>query len=174
MNETQRYRVRPAVQSDCNELARMRRALQATMEAENPHFWPMTEARKAALPEFFAGCVDDPNVGLWVVDDVVNDKATTVATITARIGKGRDVARFGIVDDAWVATEHRGRGLCRRLMVELVDFFRQRKIVDLQLGFIQGGAAGDMWQHFGFRPAVVIANAKLEGLNAEPLSDSPL
>lgn len=53
-------------------------------------------------------------------------------------------------------------------MVELVAFFRQREIVDLQLGFVEGGSAGNVWRHFGFRPTVVVANAKLESLNVEP------
>lgn len=82
------------MESDCNELARMRRALQTTMEAENRDVWPMTEARKVALPEFFAECVADPSVGVWVMDATVSNKTDTVATLTARIGEGRDVARF--------------------------------------------------------------------------------
>lgn len=168
MDEQASYRVRAAVESDCNELARMRRALQATMEAENRDVWPMTSARNAALPEFFANCLADPTVGIWVVDATISDKTDTVATLTARVGEGRDVQRFGIVDDAWVDAEHRGHGLCRQLMVELIAFFRQRGIAELQLGFVAGGSAGDVWQHFGFRPAVVIANAKLESIDVEP------
>ncbi|MBV1858241.1 MAG: GNAT family N-acetyltransferase [Nannocystaceae bacterium] len=166
MDDPGLYRVRTATQKDCQELARMRGALQTTMEGENPCVWPMAEARRSALPEFFAKCIDDPDVGVWVVDAAVGDQIETVATLTARIAKGRDVPRFGIVDDAWVDAAHRGQGLCRRLMAELIAFFRQREIVDLQLGFVEGGAAGAVWRHFGFTPTIVIANAKLDTIGA--------
>jgi len=165
------YRVRVAVQSDCIELARMRCALGDTMKAENPNLWPMTEARKASLPDFFEQSINDPDVGVWVAERLFNDGAATVATMSARIRQDRDVSRVGVVDDAWVDPEHRGRGLCRRLMGELATFFRQRGIVDLTLGFVQGGAAGEVWQHFGFRPVIVLANARLDQLNLDPTFD---
>ncbi len=149
----------------------MRCALADTMESENRNIWPMTDARKAGLPEFFAGCIRDPDVGIWVVDSVLRGEATTVATVTARIRKDRDVAWVGVVDDAWVDSEHRGQGLCRRLMGELVAFFRQREITDLTLGFVHGGAAGELWQRFGFRPVVVVANAKIDQLDLGPVDD---
>jgi GNAT superfamily N-acetyltransferase len=140
----------------------MRRALQQTMERENPALWPMTEERTLALPEFFANCVQDPDVRVLVA----STEGKIVATITGRVGQGRDVAAFGLVDDAWVDPEHRGRGLCRLLLSTLIEFFRERDLSKLQLGYIHGGEAGAVWQRLGFSPVVVTANAALTALVA--------
>jgi GNAT superfamily N-acetyltransferase len=119
----------------------------------------------AALPEYFAQCLADPEVLVLVVrDQRTEDAPTTVATVTARICTGRDVLRYGLIDDAWVDLDHRRHGLCRMLILRLLDFFEAHKVTQLQLGFVYGGAAGVMWQHLGFRPSVVLAQTTVDQL----------
>lgn len=156
--------IRIATPDDCDALARMRAALQATMEAENAVLWPMTAARREALPAFFADRVVDPEVHVLVVEVGHGPDARLVGTATGRIAEGRDVLRYGLIDDVWIDPRLRRRGLCGRLVAQLVEFFSQRGIEALSLGFVHGGAAGAVWQRLGFRPAVVLANATIDGL----------
>ena len=72
--------------------------------------------------------------------------------------------RYGSIEDVWVEPKHRGQRICTRLTGELLKFFEARGVSELTLGFVSGGSAARVWQHLGFRPAVIIANASLEAL----------
>jgi ribosomal protein S18 acetylase RimI-like enzyme len=153
-------RVRAATITDCAVLAAMRLRLQEQLEQESPALWRMSEARRAALPRFYAESIVDPDVCVLAVEA----EAGMIGTATGRIEVGRDVPRFGSIEDVWLDPRHRGQGICKSLMSELVAFFEARGVRELTLGFAAGGSAASVWQHLGFRPAAVIANAPLEEL----------
>ena len=129
--------------------------------------WRMTDARRQALPQFYAECVSDPEVCVLVAEFEGVSGVEIVGTAIGRIEAGRDVPRYGSIEDVWVQPPHRGRRICRRLMSELAVFFEARGISELTLGFVYGGSGGRIWQQLGFRPAVVIANGSLDTLKRQ-------
>lgn len=157
-------RVRAAVEADCVALAAMRLRLQELLELENPTLWRMTNARRAALPTFYAESIVDPDVCVLAAELEGAPEAGLVGTAIGRVEVGRDVARYGSIEDVWVEPQHRGQRICTRLMSGLTAFFEARGVNELTLGFVSGGSAAQVWQQLGFRPAVVIANASLETL----------
>jgi GNAT superfamily N-acetyltransferase len=87
-----------------------------------------------------------------------------VGTAVGRLAVGRDVAKFGSIEDVWVEPAERRRGICRALLQGLTPFFELHGVSELTLGFAYAGSAAVVWQRLGFQPAVVIANATLDTL----------
>jgi ribosomal protein S18 acetylase RimI-like enzyme len=156
------YRARAAAAADCETLAVMRRQLQQLLEQESPALWRMTAARSAALGDFYAECLSDADVLILVAETSDAAEPRIIGTATARIETGRDVARFGSIEDVWVEPEHRGRGICRALVAKLTEFFQAQGVNELSVGFAHGGTAAELWQRLGFTPAVVIANGDVD------------
>ncbi len=144
----------------------MRRKLQDVLEQESPTLWRMTDARRKALPEFYAQCIADADVQVLVAEDPESDTHRVVGTAVGRLGTGRDVARYGSIDDVWVEPEYRGYGICRALLVQLTEFFQAHGVKKLTVGFAYGGTAAGLWQRLGFTPAVVTANADVDLVKA--------
>jgi ribosomal protein S18 acetylase RimI-like enzyme len=126
----------------------------------------MTEARLAALPAFYAECIHDLDVQVLVAEVQDLGAQRRVGTAIGRIEAGRDVARFGSIEDVWVEPEYRGRGICRALISELTGFFEAQGVEQLSVGFTYGGAAAALWQRLGFSPSVVIANGSVDTVRA--------
>ena len=158
--------IRVAIDSDCESLADMRLRLQQLLEQESPALWRMTEARRAALPEFYAQCIHDRDVRVLVAEVQEEGTQHIVASAVGRIEVGRDVARFGSIEDVWVEPEYRGQGICRALISELTGFFEARGIEQLSVGFTYGGTAAALWQRLGFSPSVIIANSTVARVRA--------
>ena len=169
MNMTGGARVRAATLADCAALAAMRLRLQEQLERESPALWRMTETRRTALPRFYAECIVDPDVCVLAAEVESEPEAGIIGTAIGRVETGRDVQRYGSIEDVWLEPQHRGQGMCSSLMAELAAFFERRGVSELTLGFVPGGSAASVWQHFGFRPAVVIANASVEALKRHVL-----
>jgi ribosomal protein S18 acetylase RimI-like enzyme len=156
------YTIRAARATDCELLAMMRRKLQAALEGENRAMWTMTDARKEALPAFYEYCVADAGVQVLVAEDLDSNTSRIVGTAVGRLEVGRDVARYGSIEDVWVEPEYRGRGICRALIAQLTEFFQTHGVQKLTVGFAYGGTAAGLWQRLGFTPAVVIANSDVD------------
>jgi ribosomal protein S18 acetylase RimI-like enzyme len=137
----------------------MRRRLQATLEQESPGMWRMTDARKEGLPAFYDECIADAGVQVLVAEVPDSDANRIVGTAVGRLEVGRDVARYGSIEDVWVEPEYRGRGICRALVAQLTEFFQVHGVQKLTVGFVYGGTAAELWQRLGFTPALVIANS---------------
>lgn len=158
------FTIRPASRNDCAALAIMRRRLQDVLEQESPTLWRMTDARKEALPEFYERCIADADVQVLVAEDPDFDVNGIVGTAVGRIAMGRDVPRYGSIEDVWVEPEHRGRGLCRALVAQLTEFFQAHGVQKLTVGFAYGGTAEGLWLRLGFTPAVVLANGDIDAI----------
>ena len=128
--------------------------------------WRMTDARSEALPQFYAQCIADAGVQVLVAVGPDSDAHRIVGTAVGRLEVGRDVARYGSIEDVWVEPEYRGRGICRALVAQLTEFFQVHGVQKLTVGFAHGGTAAEVWQHLGFTPAVVIANSDVATVRA--------
>jgi hypothetical protein len=95
-------RVRAATLADCAALAAMRLRLQEQLERENASLWRMTETRRAALPRFYAECIVDPDVCVLAAEVESDPKAGIIGTAIGRIETGRDVLRYGSIEDVWL------------------------------------------------------------------------
>jgi predicted GNAT family acetyltransferase len=122
----------------------------------------MNDARKEALPEFYERCIADADVQVLVALGADSDAHRIVGTAVGRLEVGRDVARYGSIEDVWVEPEYRGRGICRALVAQLTEFFQMHGVQKLTVGFVYGGTAAKIWERLGFTPAVVIANGNVD------------
>jgi ribosomal protein S18 acetylase RimI-like enzyme len=145
----------------------MRRKLQDVLEQENLALWRMTAARKRALPAFYEQCLADAGVQVLVAQAHEADGVRIVGAAVGRLEAGRDVARYGSIEDVWVEPEYRERGICRALVAQLTEFFQAHGAEKVSVGFVYGGTAAVLWQRLGFTPAVVIANAELGAVTAK-------
>ena len=160
------YTIRPAARADSEVLANLRRKLQNLLEQESPAAWKMAAARRQALPEFYEQCIAAADTLVLVAEAPDADARRIVGTAIGRIETGRDVPRYGNIEDVWVETEHRGRGICRALVLKLTEFFQDNGVQKLSVGFAYGGTAASLWQRLGFTPVVVIANSDVDTLRA--------
>ncbi len=166
MVSTLSYVIRAASAADCERLATLRLRLQDLLEQENPSLWRMTPPRRAGLPDFYAESIADAGVQVLVAEVAGSGARCIVGTAMGRIEAGRDVARFGSIEDVWVEPEYRGQGLGRALVQQLADFFHASGVEKLSVGFVHGGTAAALWQRLGFQPAVVVANSDVASVRA--------
>jgi ribosomal protein S18 acetylase RimI-like enzyme len=76
----------------------------------------MTDAREEGLSAFYEECIGDAGVQVLVAEGPDSDANRIVGIAVGRLEVGRDVARYGSIEDVWVEPEYRGRGICRALV----------------------------------------------------------
>ena len=145
--------IRVAIDSDCESLADMRLRLQQLLEQESPALWRMTEARRAALPEFYAQCIHDRDVRVLVAEVQEEGTQHIVATAVGRIEVGRDVARFGSIEDVWVEPAYRGQGYAYESAVACRDYGADVLGLERIVAFttLDNEASGKLLVRLGFK-----------------------
>ena len=156
------YCIREAEATDVDELVRMRVALQEHIAATNLHLFGISEKGILSFTDGYLKEIEDESSRVVVAED-----SSSGAVVGMAVGKivteNRYVPeRFGRIDDVWVEPQHRRRGLCRKMVLELVRFFEQSPVEDVVLDWVVGSRESvETWRELGFHPVIAIANAKL-------------
>jgi ribosomal protein S18 acetylase RimI-like enzyme len=165
MRQSNSYTIRLARLEDAEALAAMRLRLQAHLQAGTPVVSPFSEDHIATLPEFYRKGMAE---GKYVVVATAEGSDAPVAMLVARIEDVPGIVPrlYGRVDDVWVDSEHRRRGLCKQMMRAAVEYFRERGIEKMVLNWAPGNVeARTTWTGMGFVPFQVAGVAPLETIS---------
>jgi len=173
-SETEAYRVRIARLDDASALARMRRSLQAHLDAANPYLFKKSDEAARLLPEFYQSNIQSPDARVVVVEHTATGAVIAMAMGRVLVNESLVPSRFGRIDDVWVEPDHRRHGLCRRMLVELARFFEQAAIQGVTLDYVVGNQeAQAVWPRLGFQPVLTVANTRLEALSDRLRAEYP-
>lgn len=152
--------VRRAAIEDVRHLVEMRADLQAHMQASNPNLFGLTADWRARKAEFYGACLDDPNRCV-LVGCVADLSVIGMGMASIRNEPDLEPSTFGHIDDVWVMPQHRRQGHGRRILAQLLMFFRERGIDDLTVSYVVGNTEAEaFWSKLGFRPALVTATSE--------------
>ena len=157
------YRVRDATLEDVDEIVRMRLRLQGHLEESNPRVWQLSQKSISELAEFCRERIEDSDSKLVVVEDT--EKEELVGFGHGRISEHDEYIpeKSGGIDDIWIEPYHRRKGLCKRMMTQLLHFFESRGIETLVLDFVEGNVEAEaVWSQLGFRTLLRKATASLK------------
>ena len=169
----QPYTVRPARPADLDRLAAMLLALQDHVEAINPALWRLAEQARGAIQEQIAARLADETTCILVAehprDGVVGVLMGRVTTDARYIP-----SRTGFIEQAFVAVDHRRRGVGVRLVAEICRFFAEQGVDDISLRYAIGNeGAIRFWTALGFAPRIVTAGTTRQALAARLEADCP-
>src|SRR5262245_20187653 len=116
-------RVCAANQADIEDLVRMRLALQARFGRANPHLLALSAQRVMALTDFYRDLMADPRARVLVAHETQGARRIGMAVGRIVSHEEYEPAVWGHIDDVWVEPEYRRRGICRTLIIQLLEFF---------------------------------------------------
>ena len=163
-----RYLIRPALEHEVDDLARMRLALQAHMIESNPNLLDLTRKKISGLAENYLNELRKDTSRVLVVYDTAADRIIGM-------GMGRllefdeySPGTFAKIDDIWIDPEHRRNNLCTAMVRELISFFESLEVQSIWLNWVVGNAEAEaIWPGMGFKPDIMNASARLEELKAK-------
>lgn len=155
--------IRDAKPSDIDKLVELRLSLQRHVEASNPMIWRITAEGVGLLKQ-----------GLEEAMRADQDRMVVATTNGEVIGfaHGQISQRtdyqpnvVGTISKIYVQREFRERGVGRRLVESLYQFFRIKNVEEVTLRFVIGNReAEEFWSGLGFKPIINTANAHLKEL----------
>ena len=156
------YEICSATSEDVDELSRMRVALQEHLHKSNASLFAMSEAATSSLSSQYLSYLKDPDVQVVVTRKEQSRLLCGMAVGRVIIREDTDPGRFGRIDDVWVDQEYRRKGICRRMVNQLLQHFEERSVQSIVLEYIVGNRESEtIWHQFGFCPVITTAVANL-------------
>jgi GNAT superfamily N-acetyltransferase len=151
--------VRSAHAADTDRVVELLRALQDHVEASNLTIWQMTAEARRNLRGQIVSRLRSEHAYALVAE---HQQDGVVGMIFGRVATNNryEPARTGLIDQVYVAADHRGKGVGRRLVAELCRFFASQGVEDLSLRYVVGNSeAAAFWSALGFAPRIITAGA---------------
>jgi len=158
--ESTHYPIRKATSADIAELIRMQRALQENTDAVRDNLLRPNPTGAGRLYAYYLDRIGDELTQLLIAHKAESKRAVGMGTGKIWVHADCLPSQSGELIDLWVDPEHRGRGVGRRIIEQLLQFFRAHEIQFLAVNYVNGNlAAESLWRKLGFEPALVTATA---------------
>jgi len=155
------FLIRGATEKDIDSIVAMRLRLQEHLLASNSNVWQMSAKRIAALPIFYKNMLEDKHCHLVVTED--EESGVILGMGLGRIYEHEEHVpnESGKIDDIWVEPNYRQKGVCKKIVAELVAFFESNGINTMVLNYVTGNLEAEaVWRHLGFHSVLITATAK--------------
>ena len=159
------FLIKKATLSDIDDVVRMRLSLQQHMHKHNPHLWQMSEKKVSSLPTFYRQAIDDRAALLLIVQEDESKNIVGMALGRIFLHDEYEPKKSGRIDDVWIELNCRKKGLCKKLVSELLEFFKLNNADSIILEYSNGNVeAKAIWERLGFKPLLITATASLSDL----------
>lgn len=155
-----KYEIRQATVTDIPELIRMQMTLQSDIDNIRSNLLQPDRANFTYLREYYHKRLQDEQSRLLVA--AADDSSRAVGMGVGKIWLHADClpARSGELIDLWVDPEHRRRQVARRIVSQLLQFFKINGIDFIVVTYVEGNLVGEgLWRRLGFEPALATATA---------------
>lgn len=155
--------VRDVKPSDIDKLVELRLSLQRHVEASNPMIWRVTAEGAGLLKQGLEGAMKADQNRMVVA--MTNGEVIGFAhgQVSRRTDYRPNVV--GTISKIYVQREFRGRGIGRRLVEGLCQFFRMNDVEEVTLRFVIGNREAEGFcRGLGFKPIINTANVHLKEL----------
>jgi GNAT superfamily N-acetyltransferase len=155
--------IRDAKPTDINNLAELRLSLQRHVEASNPMIWRITAEGVGLLKQGLEEAMraDQDHIVVATMNGEV------IGFVHGQVLQRTDYQPniVGTISNIYVQREFRGRGIGRRLVEGLFQFFSVKNVEEVTLRFVIGNReAEEFWIGLGFKPVIKTANAHFREL----------
>jgi len=155
--------IRDAKLSDIDKLVELRLSLQRHIEASNPMIWRITAEGVGLLKQGLDEAMRD-DLGRMVVATLNGE---VIGFAHGQVSRRTDYRPnvVGTISKIFVQKGFRGRGVGRRLVEGLYQFFHMKNVEEVTLRFVIGNReAEEFWRGLGFKPVITSANAHFKEL----------
>ncbi len=155
--------IRNAMSSDLEKLVELRLSLQQHAEHSNPLIWKITEEGETLLRQKLEKTLRDSSSCLVVAEiggEVVGFSHGQILHRTDYLPKC-----VGGISTIYVAKGFRRRGVGRRLVENLCQFFIREKVEQITLRYIIGNIEAEgFWNKLGLKPVLTTVSIRPEEL----------
>lgn len=155
------YLIRRATGEDIDSIVAMRLRLQEHLLTCNSNVWQMSAKRIAGLPMFYKSALEDHRCHLVVVED--EESSDILGMGLGRIHEHEELVpnKSGKIDDIWVEQNYRQKGLCKKIVAELITFFESNGIDMMVLNYVNGNLEAEtVWKRLSFHSVLTTVTAK--------------
>ena len=155
------FSIRSATEKDIDSIVAMRLHLQEHLIASNSNVWQMSTERITGLPMFYKKTLEDRHCHLVIAEDV--ESGVILGMGLGRVDEHEEHVpnKSGKIDDIWVEPNHRQKGLCKKIVSELLAFFESNDIDMIVLNYVKGNLEAEaVWSRLGFHSVLTTATAK--------------
>lgn len=153
-----RYAIRRATVADVPELIRMQVALQNDIDSIRGNLLRPDRTNLTYLREYYHTRLQDEQSLLLVA--AADDSSRAVGMGVGKIWLHANCLppRSGELIDLWVDPEHRRRQVARRIVSQLLQFFKINGIDFIVVTYVEGNLVGEgLWRRLGFEPVLATA-----------------
>jgi GNAT superfamily N-acetyltransferase len=152
--------IRRATLSDIDGLVDLWISMQCHMEESNCWIWRITEEGKRLIRERAGQAL----MGKDSCVVVAERKAKLIGLIYGQVLRRSDYLpeKVGMISSIYVAEGFRKRGVGRRLVEELCQFFSGEGVEQVTLRYVVGNVEGErFWTRLGFEAVIITASTYL-------------
>jgi ribosomal protein S18 acetylase RimI-like enzyme len=147
-----------ALEAQGMHFLRMHASLQDHVSQANPFLWKLTAKRMTEQPEYCRKMLSNKDIIVLVVHDSETETNVGVGVGWKQTHEYQIPRVSGKFEDIWVDPEHRRKGLCKRLVSHLTDFFASVGVDSLEVQYVEGNyEAEQTWAALGFHTALKTA-----------------
>jgi len=147
--------------ADVDAVAEMSVALHRFHEACDPRSTRLLDDAASTYRAEALEWLDDADTRILLAED---DAGRVVGMAIGKVERrpDREPALSGHIRRVYVEEGFRGRGIARRLLVPLCDFFAGHGVTGVQLHYMVKNASGErFWTRLGFKPFLMMAKTTL-------------
>lgn len=160
------YIVRPAHEDDLTDLIALRLALQAHLEASNPHIYRMSAEGRARAESQLRELLQSDEA-LLLVAETAAGRLVGMVTGEAKQYPHLEPTLIATIGMMYVAPEWREQGVGTALVTKMLAFFREKGADEISLRYVIGnGEAERFWTGLGFEPRIITAGTSRVSLSA--------
>jgi ribosomal protein S18 acetylase RimI-like enzyme len=165
-----RYKIKIAKEKDIPDLTRMLFDLRSHMFRNNGCLWQYTSQRKSDQPIFYQKMIANPDILLLTVFDSISNSNIGLGFGWIIKNEQYEIGKYGQIGDVWIDPNHRRKGLCKKLISKLINFFDASEIESISLDYAHGNReAEQVWSNLGFKKALITSRANLADIKDKNL-----
>ena len=156
--------VRRAASSDVEKIVGLRLLLQQHCEKSNPSVWRITKEGERLLKQKVEIELADDDIRILLAEL----KGQVIGFVQGQITRRSDYLPkiVGSISVIYVSKEFRRKGVGKRLMNEICEFFNSEKVEHLTLRYVVGNKeAEQFWRKLGFEPMITTAGTHTKELD---------
>lgn len=163
------FEFRNGEDKDAPELVKMLIELERHMAKTNPNYWLRSEdVLEKTMLNRCKEYLGDKNTKVSIAISPNSNKLVGMAIGVVEYHKDSPVQIVGNIHNIWVDTKYRSRNVGKKLVADLVSFFKERKVEELLLDYSHGNIEAEMfWKKLGYTPSIILCSNTIENLESK-------
>ena len=158
------YSIRLGCRSDIDDLMDMWISLQKHVEKANPHMWRLSKEGHPQLRKRMLSWISSKETRVVLS---VSETGEAIGTAVGTVDHHKEYlpSDTGTIMHLFVKREYRRKGIGRKLVASLCEFFKEYGIDDISVRYVVGNIEAEgFWKNLGFTPRIETSGTKRKSL----------